>query len=111
MPRPTNAPQPVRLALAPAILAVIVLLAGLALIGTPSWYVWIDYAVAILVIIVGFYVVKAKAWWWLIGIVPIVVIWNPVLPISIDDLALRVLHILASAFLVAVGLTVRVIAD
>lgn len=108
MARPTNAPQPTRLALAPAILGAIVLLAGLALVGD-SAYTWIQYPVAILAIIVCVFAVQGKSWWWLIGLVPIAVLWNPVFPLPLGDLVTRLLTILASAYFVLTGLMVKVL--
>ena len=109
MPRPTNESPPARLALVPAVLAVMVLLAGLALVGGP-WYVWIDYAVAILAAIIGVFAVQGKGrnLWWLLVVAPVVVLWNPVLPFTFGDDVLRVLTILASAALIAAGLYIRV---
>ncbi len=109
MPRPTNEPQPVRLALVPAVLAAIVLLAGLALVGGP-WYVWIDYATAILAAIVGVFAFQGKGrnLLWLAVVIPVVVLWNPVVPLSLAGDLVRVLSILAAAALIAAGLYIRV---
>jgi len=51
--------------------------------------------------------VQGRQWWWLIGLVPLAVIWNPVWPITLEDLPLRLLHIAAAAFLVACGIFMR----
>ena len=66
-----------RPALAPGILGAIVLFAGLALLESDGFTV-IRFAVAILALIVAYFAVAAKQWWWLIGLVPIAVLWNPV---------------------------------
>jgi hypothetical protein len=98
------------MAFLPAVLAAIVLLAGLALIGA-DWYTGIRYAVSILALICCVFAVQARAYWWLIALVPIAVLWNPVWPITLPDLALRLLHIAAAAALVAAGIMITAPAE
>ncbi len=74
-----GAPTFRRLALAPGLLAAIVLIAGFALIEG-SGFIFIRYAVAILALIVGYFAFQAKQWWWMPLLLAIAVIWNPVLP-------------------------------
>ena len=108
MSRPaTNQPAFTRVALAPGLLGAIVLIAGLALIGG-DWYLYVRYAVTILALILCVFAGQAKGWWWLAGLIPIAVVWNPVWPIPFDDLALRGLHIAGAALLVAVAVNVKV---
>jgi hypothetical protein len=96
-----------RMALAPGVLGAIVLLAGLALVGN-SWYIGVLYVPAILALIICVFAAQAKQFWWYIGLIPVAVIWNPVWPIPIDDLPLRLLHIVGAAFFIAVGLAIKV---
>lgn len=96
-----------RAALAPGLLGGIVLLAGLALIGT-DWFTFVEYAVSIFALILCVFAGQAKAWWWYVGLIPIAVIWNPVWPLTIDDLLLRILHIVGTVVFVAAGLTIKV---
>jgi hypothetical protein len=70
-----------RTALAPGILGAIVLLAGLALLDTSSYF-WFKTGVAILAAIVAVYAWQAKQWWWLPILAAMVVAWNPVWPID-----------------------------
>jgi hypothetical protein len=91
-----------RMALAPGVLGAIVLLAGLALVGN-SWYIGVLYVTAILALIICVFAAQAKQFWWYIGLIPVAVIWNPVWPIPIDDLPLRLLHIVGAAFFISVG--------
>jgi hypothetical protein len=72
-----------RTALAPGILAAIVLLAGVALIDS-SAFVWIEFPTAILALIVSWYAFQARQWWWIAPLLAIAVLWNPILPIAID---------------------------
>ena len=74
-----GAPTVRRTALAPGILAAIVLIAGFALIGGGSFII-IKYVVAILALIVGWFAIQAKQWWWLPLLLAIVVVWNPIFP-------------------------------
>ncbi|GAA4181040.1 hypothetical protein [Gryllotalpicola koreensis] len=107
MPRPTNAPQPARLALAPGFLGAIVLMAGLALIGSKS-YVWIEYPAAILAAITGWFAIQAKQWWFVAGLAAIVVIWNPVFPLPFPDIAFQGLSIAGAATMIAAGVLIKV---
>ncbi|NQX27931.1 hypothetical protein HQQ81_11330 [Microbacteriaceae bacterium VKM Ac-2854] len=108
-PAPPRYPQKSfgRMALAPGILAAVVLLAGLALVGSDA-YVWIQYPVAILAAIVGWFAVQGRGFWWLIGLVPILVLWNPVLPVPLSDTVLSSLSIAAVGVFVAAGLIIKV---
>lgn len=104
-----------RSALAPAILATIALLIGVALIDGDGFIV-IRYAVSILALIVAVFAWQAGQWWWLVGLVPIAVLWNPVLPLELsalgapDDLWLALQYIAAAVFL-ATGILVRTSPD
>jgi hypothetical protein len=97
-----------RTAIIPAVLAAIVLLAGLALLGTDTYLV-IRFAVSILALIVAVFAWQAKQWWWLLGLVPIAVLWNPVWPIDLgnDGLWSALQYIAVIVFLVA-GALIRV---
>jgi len=95
------------MALAPGLLGAIVLIAGLALVGN-QWYIGVQYAAAILALIICVFAAQSKQFWWYIGLIPIAVIWNPVWPITIDDLALRLLHVLGAAFFIAVAVAIKV---
>jgi hypothetical protein len=108
--RPTAQPAVHRAALAPGILGAIVLVGGLALIGG-EWYLYVQYAVSILALILCVFAGQAKMWWWFAALIPIAVIWNPVWPIAFPDLALRLLHLAGAVAFVAVAVTVKVPAD
>ncbi|CAN5437907.1 hypothetical protein BH10ACT6_BH10ACT6_10340 [soil metagenome] len=74
-----GAPTLRRTALAPGLLAAIVLIAGFALIEG-SGFIVIQYVVAILALIIAWFALQAKQWWWIPLLVAIAVIWNPVVP-------------------------------
>jgi hypothetical protein len=108
MPRPTNAPQPIRLALAPGFLGAIVLMAGLALVGTDTYHVWIDYPVAILAAITGWFAIQAKQWWLVVVLAAVLVVWNPVFPLPLPDIVFSGLSIAGAATFIAAGVLIKV---
>lgn len=99
-----------RAALAPGLLGAIVLIGGLALIGG-GWYLYLQYAVSILALILCVFAGQAKQWWWFAGLIPLAVIWNPIWPITFDDVVLRVLHLAGAVIFVAVAVTVKIPVD
>ena len=76
----TSYPTPARrrTALVPGVLAAIVLVAGAALVGTGG-FTWILFAVSILALIMCVFAWQAGHWWWLFGLIPIAIAWNPAL--------------------------------
>jgi len=91
-----------RNALAPSILAVIALLIGVAVI-TNELFLIVRYAVSILALVMSVFAWQARQWWWLIGLVPVAMLWNPVFPIDIDapDLWLALQYVAALVMLAA----------
>ena len=89
-------------------LAVVALLVGVALIGGDGFTV-IRYVVSIFALIVAVFAWQARQWWWLIGLVPIAILWNPVFPIELGqpDLWLGLQYVAAIVFLAA-GILIRV---
>jgi hypothetical protein len=97
-----------RTAIIPAALAAIALLAGLALIGSETYLV-IRFAVSILALIVAVFAWQARQWWWLAGLVPIAVLWNPVLPIDLGMPSVwSALHYVAVMVFLVAGILIRV---
>jgi len=97
-----------RTALAPGILAAIFLLAGVALLGSEG-FIWIRWPVSLLSLIVAVYAWQSKQWWWLVGLVPIAVVWNPVFILTPAPTQLWLgLQYLASAVLIASGILIKV---
>lgn len=97
-----------RTALVPSILAVIGLLIGVALIGGDGFTV-IRYVVSILALIVAVFAWQARQWWWVIGLAPIAVLWNPIFPLDIGqpDVWLGLQYVAAMVFLAA-GIFIKV---
>ena len=97
-----------RTAIVPAILATIALLAGVALIDGDGFTV-IRYVVSILALIVAVFAWQARQWWWLVGLVPIAVLWNPIFPIDLGMPELWLgLQYLAALVFIAAGILVKV---
>jgi hypothetical protein len=99
-------PEPVayqRNALAPGLLAAIALFLAPLLIGS-DWFLLIRFVVAILAVIVGWFAVQARQWWWLPVFAAIAVIWNPLYPFEFSGpFWVAAQPIAAVVFLVAGG--------
>ena len=97
-----------RTALVPSLLAVVALLVGVALIESDGFTV-IRYVVSILALIVAVFAWQSGRWWLIIGLVPIAVLWNPVVPIELGmpDLWLGLQYVAALVF-IASGILIKV---
>ncbi|MDH6180623.1 hypothetical protein M2152_000805 [Microbacteriaceae bacterium SG_E_30_P1] len=102
-------PDPARrVALAPALIAAVALLVGAAVVDAPG-YVVVLFIVSIFALIVAVFAWQAKQWWWLVGLIPIAVLWNPVFPIDLGDPQLwRGLHFAAAAVFIAAGILIKI---
>ncbi len=105
----TSYPTPpfTRPALAPGIIAAIVLVAGSVLIGMDE-FVWISYAISILAIIVCVFAVQARQPWWLGVLVPIAIAWNPVIPLPFDGTIWQAAQFVAALGFLVVGIRVKI---
>lgn len=101
-------PEFSRPALAPGILASIVLVAGVVLIGGAG-FIWILYGVSILSLIICVFAIQAKLWWWLAGFAPIAVIWNPVVPTAFSGIGWQLAQFAAVFVFIAGGVLIKVI--
>ncbi|WP_243063720.1 DUF6804 family protein [Humibacter sp. RRB41] len=111
MPEQRSEPAFARLALFPGLLGAIVLVAALALIGNADWYIWVRYIVAILALIMCVFAWQGKAYWWLIGLIPIAVVFNPVWPLTIGDIWLSLAHLAGAVIFIAAGIAIKVPTD
>lgn len=96
-----------RSALAPGLLGAIALMAGLAFLDG-SGFIIIRFLVAILALILCVFVVQAKSWWWLIGLVPIAVLWNPIIVIELHGQGWAAAQFVAALVFIAVGVRTKV---
>jgi hypothetical protein len=100
-------PQFRRTALAPGILGALVLLAGIALI-TSDGFTIIRFAASILALVVSVFAWQARQWWWLLGLVPIAVLWNPVFPIEIAGDPWLGLQYVGALVFIAAGILIKI---
>lgn len=96
-----------RTALAPAIVATIVLIAGVALIGTDSFLI-IRFVVSILALITVVFAWQASAWLYAVPLAAIAVVWNPVVPIPLEGQWGYGLHYLAGIVFIIAGIRVKI---
>lgn len=96
-----------RPAFIPGVLGAIILLAGMALVDS-SWFTYVLYAVSILALIMVVMAVQGKRPLWVIPLVLVAVVWNPILPIEFPETVLRMLHIIGAAIFIAVAVFMRV---
>lgn len=68
-----------RNALAPGLLAAAVLFLA-PLVMDSGWFQTVQYAVTILALIVAWFALQARQWWWLLVFIPFAVLWNPIYP-------------------------------
>lgn len=96
-----------RPALAPGILATIVLLVGLALLDSDG-FLFIRFGVSILAVIIAVFAVRAHQWWWLLGLVPIALLWNPAWVIELHGQGWVASQFVAALVLLAAGVMIKV---
>jgi hypothetical protein len=96
-----------RPALAPGILAAIVLMAGVAFLDS-SWFIVVHFVVTIPTAIIAWFAVQARQWWWLVVLVPIILLWNPVVPLGFEGPGWFSAQLIAPIFLVAAGILIKV---
>lgn len=101
------APEFSRPALAPGLLGAIALMVGLALLDIDAFTI-IRFVVSILALIMCVFAVQAKAWWWLIGLAPIAVLWNPIIVIELHGQGWVSLQFVAALIFIACGIFTKV---
>lgn len=104
---PSPTPTFTRPALSPGILGAIALFVGLMLLESDA-YLFVRFAVCILTIIVAVFTVQSGQWWWLAGLVPIAVVWNPAWVFELSGQWWVAAQYGAALFLVACGVRVKV---
>jgi hypothetical protein len=76
--RPADFTRP---ALAPSLLAAVVLLACVAFVDS-SAFVFVRWGVTVLALIVLVFTVRGRAWWAAVLMAAVAVLWNPIAPIA-----------------------------
>ncbi len=84
------------------------LLIGSALITSDTFTV-ILFVVSIFALIVAVFAWQAGQWWWILGLAPIALLWNPVLPINLGMPEVWLgLQFVAAAVFMAAGIRIKV---
>ncbi|WP_175470221.1 DUF6804 family protein [Curtobacterium sp. MCBA15_001] len=96
-----------RPALAPGLLAAVVLLACVALLDDPA-FVAVRWGVTVLALIVLVFALRGRTWWALIVTAAIAVCWNPLVTVPIPGQVWAALQIIAAAVFVVIGIAVKV---
>lgn len=95
-----------RNAFAPGVLAAIACLAGIALIGH-EYHLAILFIVAILAVIIGWFAIQARQWWWAPIMLTIAVLWNPLFPFAFSGPWWAGAHIAAAAVFLTAGAMIK----
>lgn len=72
-----------RNALAPSLLAAIVLFLAPVLFMV-DWTTLVLFVTAIFALIVAWFAVQARQWWWIVVFAAIAVVWNPIYPFAFE---------------------------
>lgn len=99
-------PDFARSALAPGLLGAIALLGGLALLDSDGFLI-IRYLVSILALILCVFVIQAKTWWWLVPLVPMAVLWNPIVVLPLSGQGWVSAQFLAALVFIVVGIMTK----
>lgn len=90
-----------RNALLPGLIAAATLMLAAAFVGT-SWFTIIQFIVTILALIVAWFSVQARHWWWVPVFVAIAVLWNPAYPFPFNGIIWTLAQpVAASTFIIA----------
>lgn len=92
-----------RNALAPGIIAAVVLVLAQILVDAS----WVLFAVSILALIVGWFAIQARHWWWVPVFGAIAVAWNPVWPFTLEGTVWDASHYIAALAFLAAGILIK----
>lgn len=104
--RSTPEPSLRRLALAPALLLIVLLIAAAPLIGSDP-YQLMRFGISILAVIIGIFAWQARAWIWLPVMAAIAVLWNPLWPLQLPQDVLFGLHYVGAIAALFAGFAIR----
>lgn len=103
----SDTPAFTRPALAPSLIAAIVLLACVAIVDS-SGFVFARWGVTVLALIVLVFAVRGRAWWAAALMAAVAVCWNPLVVVPIPGEVWAALQIVAAALFIVVGILVKV---
>jgi hypothetical protein len=105
--RRTDQPPPtIRPGFLPGILGAVVAFVGTGLFGSDAYLV-ILFGISILALILAVFAVQGRKWLWLIPLVALAVIWNPVLPFDFAGPLWLLAHLAAAAVFLVVAFFLR----
>lgn len=101
MNKTSNTPDYQRDAFLPGLIGAATLMLAAAFVGT-SWFTIIQFIVTILALIVAWFAMQARHWWWVPVFVAIAVLWNPAYPFPFSGIVWVLAQpVAASTFLIA----------
>ncbi|MFJ3382915.1 MULTISPECIES: DUF6804 family protein [unclassified Curtobacterium] len=106
-PAATTAPAFTRPALAPSLLAAIVLLACIAFLDA-SAFVFVRWGITVLALIVLVFCIRGRSWWTAVLMAAVAVCWNPLVTVPIPGQVWAALQVVAAALFIVVGIVVKV---
>lgn len=95
------------MALAPGLTGAGVALVGIPAIASDFFYV-VGFVISVVALIAGWFALQSDQWGWLPLPAGVAALWNPVLPLTLDDGYWLVLHHSAALVFILVGLVIRV---
>ncbi|WP_417508541.1 DUF6804 family protein [Microbacterium sp.] len=96
-----------RNALAPSLIAAAILFLAPALI-LANWAPLVQFVASIFALIVGWFAMQARHWWWIPVFLAIAVIWNPVAPFPFSGPVWTTAQPAAAVVFIVAGATIRV---
>lgn len=106
MAKAAEAPLFQRNALAPSLLvAIFLFLSPLLTVG--DWPLIVLFVVTIFAVIVGWYAVQARQWWWIPIFVAIAVLWNPIFPLPLGQEFFSVAAPIAAVVFIVAGALIK----
>lgn len=96
-----------RNAFAPALMAAGTLFIAPLLVDS-DWFLLVLFLTSILSVIVAWFTVQARQWWWLPVFAAIAVLWNPVFPLPFTGTLWTLAQPLAAVVFLVAGATIKV---
>lgn len=96
-----------RNALAPSLITAAILFLAPALI-LANWAPLVQFVASIFALIVAWFAMQARHWWWIPVFAAIAVIWNPVAPFPFSGLVWTTAQPAAAVGFIVAGATIRV---
>ena len=96
-----------RNAFAPGLVAAAVLFVAPVLMGN-DWFTVVLFVTAILAVIVGWFSIQARQWWWTPTFLAIAVIWNPVFPLPFTGPVWASAQLVAAVVFLVAGVLIKV---